>query len=77
MIEFLPHLIEYLSFTPATITQAKEMKEQNIQDNDKKDLYPWLDKDDPRRDMTDEEILDKYIDLLPIQTSHWMKRKLL
>ena len=27
------------------------------------DLYPWLDSDDPRRDMTDEEILDKYIDL--------------
>ena len=27
------------------------------------DPYPWLDEDDPRRDMTDEEILDKYIDL--------------
>ena len=27
------------------------------------DQYPWLDEDDPRRDMTDEEILDKYIDL--------------
>ena len=39
------------------------MKEQSIQDNEKEDLYPWLDKDDPRRDMTDEEILDKYIDL--------------
>ena len=25
--------------------------------------YPWLDEDDPRRDMTDEEILDKYVDL--------------
>ena len=25
--------------------------------------YPWLDEDDPRRDMMDEEILDKYIDL--------------
>ena len=29
----------------------------------KNDPYPWLDEDDPRRDMTDEEILDKYIDL--------------
>ena len=29
---------------------------------EKKTLYPWLDKDDPRRSMTDEEILDKYID---------------
>ena len=27
------------------------------------DPYPWLDSDDPRREMTDEEILDKYIDL--------------
>ena len=27
------------------------------------DPYPWLDKDDPQRDMTDEEILYKYIDL--------------
>ena len=27
------------------------------------DPYPWLDEDDPRRDMTDEEILYKYIDL--------------
>ena len=31
-------------------------------DNDS-DPYPWLDADDPRRDMTDEEILDKHIDL--------------
>ena len=27
------------------------------------DKYPWLDKKDPRRNMTDEEILDTYIDL--------------
>ena len=27
------------------------------------DLYPWLDKEDPQRNMTDEEILYKYIDL--------------
>ena len=27
------------------------------------DPYPWLEKDDPRRHMTDEEILYKYIDL--------------
>ena len=48
---------------PCNYYKAKEMKEQNIQDNEKKDLYPWLDKDDPHRDMTDEEILDKYIGL--------------
>ena len=39
------------------------MKEQCIHDNGKEYLYPWLDKDDPHRNMTDEEILDKYIDL--------------
>ena len=39
------------------------MKEQGIHDNGKEGLYPWLDKDDPHRNMTDEEILDKYIDL--------------
>ena len=27
------------------------------------DPYPWLDEDDPRREMTDEEILYRYIDL--------------
>ena len=48
---------------PCNYYKAKEIKEQGIQDNEKKDLYPWLDKDDPHRDMTDEEILDKYIDL--------------
>ena len=48
---------------PCNYYKAKEMKEQSIQDNEKEDLYPWLDKDDPHRSMTDEEILDKYIDL--------------
>ena len=28
-----------------------------------KDPYPWLDLEDPRRDMTDEQILEKFIDL--------------
>ena len=48
---------------PCNYYKAKEMKEQSIQDKEKIDPYPWLDKDDPHRDMTDEEILDKYIDL--------------
>ena len=48
---------------PHNYYKAKEMEEQSVQDKEKKDLYPWLDKDDPHRDMTDEEILDKYIDL--------------
>ena len=39
------------------------MKEPSTHDNGKEDLYPWLDKEDPCRTMTDEEILDKYVDL--------------
>ena len=48
---------------PHNYYKAKEMKEQSVQDKEKNDLYPWLDKNDPHRDMTDEEILDKYVDL--------------
>ena len=33
-----------------------------VPDNDK-GPYPWLDKDDPRRSMTDQETLEKYVDL--------------
>ena len=35
----------------------------NIVPDKDKDPYPWLDKDDPRRNMTDQEILEKYVDL--------------
>ena len=48
---------------PCNYYKAKEMKEQSVQDKENKDLCPWLDKDNPHTDMTDEEILDKYIDL--------------
>ena len=36
------------------------------------DHYPWLDEDDPRRDMTDEEIPHQYIDL---SKSHLMNKE--
>ena len=39
------------------------------------DPYPWLDKDDPRRHMTDEEILYKYIDLSNHTSLKVKKRK--
>ena len=32
----------------------------NIVSEREKDPYPWLDKDDPRKKMTDQEILEKY-----------------
>ena len=48
-------------------SQLKESGEtvQNSQFNKQPetDPYPWLDSDDPRKFMSDEEILDKYIDL--------------
>ena len=38
--------------------------------------YPWLDKDDPRRNMTDRECLDKYIDLSDSDITEGEKRNL-
>ena len=43
-------------------TQNVCYKRRGVEKKDP-DPYPWLDKDDPRRHMTDEEILYKYIDL--------------
>ena len=41
---------------------AKHEKQKKLQPS-ADDPYPWLDSQDPRRDMTDEEIQRKYIDL--------------
>ena len=35
----------------------------NIVPDKDEDPYPWLDKEDPRKNMTDQEILEKYVDL--------------
>ena len=40
------------------VDTLKTMREQTLTDK-----YPWLDLEDERRDMTDREILEKYIDL--------------
>ena len=39
----------------------KDINDSNMSDDN--DPYPWLDKDDPRRNMTDRECLENYIDL--------------
>ena len=44
-------------------TAPSHTEASNSQKDSDTDAYPWLDVDDPRRSMTDEEILDKYIDL--------------
>ena len=45
------------------LSQRYNQEEEKINQSDGNDLYPWLDSDDPRRKMTDEEILKKYVDL--------------
>ena len=39
----------------------KDINDSNMSEDN--DPYPWLDKDDPRRNMTDRECLENYIDL--------------
>ena len=64
MIEFLPPTIYSTQTSPPQLLQSqRNERSSSLQNNGKEDLYPWLDKDDPCRNMTDEEILDKYIDL--------------
>ena len=41
------------------------------------DSYPWLDEDDLRRDMTDEEILHRYIDLSESHLTHKEKEEVM
>ena len=44
--------------------QSKGKKDSNDSNmSEDNDSYPWLDKDDPRRNMTDRECLENYIDL--------------
>ena len=47
-----------------------------INQADGQDPYPWLEKDDPRRNMTDEEILKKYVDLKNSKLTASQRREL-
>ena len=49
-------LCEYFNKFVNTLKKEREQKEQE-------ENYPWLDSSDERKYMTDQEILDKYIDL--------------
>ena len=62
-------------------TQLVDRNEHEDDDNELsktrgKDPYPWLDADDPRRKMTDQEILEKYIDLSDSDLNSAEKRSL-
>ena len=48
----------------------------NIVPDKEEDPYPWLEKDDPRRYMSDQEILEKYVDLPDSDLSYAEKRSL-
>ena len=61
------------STEPACSTQVTEDSPKSHEN----DPYPWLDEDDPRRDMTDEEILDKYIDLTNCDLTQYEKGTLM
>ena len=40
-----------------------QLEKDQLDSETEKDPYPWLDLEDPRRDMSDEQILEKFIDL--------------
>ena len=67
---------EVMKYVSAQVNQRQqqgntELVDRNESDEDSHELlkgkgqdpYPWLDAEDPRRNMTDQEILEKYIDL--------------
>ena len=52
----------------------KDFNDSNMSEDN--DPYPWLDKDDPRRNMTDRECLENYIDLSDSDITEREKDKL-
>ena len=61
--QFIQRLKQQQGNTKLIDRSEQEENDTNILSDRGKDPYPWLDKDDPRRDMTDQEILEKYVDL--------------
>ena len=60
------NLIKYYRFESADVLCEQFNKFINTLKKEKgqaKDRYPWLEQGDERRNMSDKEILDKYIDL--------------
>ena len=49
-------MVDKVNENNAIIKEKQSCKNQT-------DPYPWLSPDDPRRNVSDKEILDKYIDL--------------
>ena len=49
--------------TPIDETETSPRQSKYSNDDIQKDTYPWFDEDNPRRHMTDKEILESTIDL--------------
>ena len=49
--------------TPIDETEKSPRESKYSKDDTKKDPYPWLDENDPRRHMTDKHILESTVDL--------------
>ena len=63
-------IVDKVNENNAIIKEKQSCKNQT-------DLYPWLSSDDPRRNMSDKEILDKYIDLSKSDLSTREKKRLM
>ena len=59
------------------VSTFKGMKENVKSNKNTEDSYPWLDPDDERRFMSDEEILRKFIDLSGSNLNETGKEELL
>ena len=56
--------------------KGNDENDTNIVPDKEEDPYPWLENDDPRRYMSDQEILEKYVDLSDSDLSYAEKRSL-
>ena len=56
--------------------KGDDENDTNIVPDKEEDPYPWLENDDPRRYMSDQEILEKYVDLSDLDLSYAEKRSL-
>ena len=55
----------------------QELKNHNVNTPTPDDPYPWLERDDPRRHMTDEEIIQQKIPLQQSNLNDAEKQKLI
>ena len=62
----VPNLHPHKYYKTGSSEEMDSQARQILFDKEAEDPYPWLDIDDPRRNLTDEPILEKSIDLIQI-----------